>query len=98
MLKRDGHNVVHTDDFFNLVDTVFEVNPQLILLDIVLPEVSGVELANQLRSVREFDHIPVVAITAVDFSLLTEEHNIFDDVISKICSPEELRSEIKRFV
>lgn len=98
ILQRDGHEVVHTDDFLNLVETVFEVNPQLILLDIVLPEASGVELANQLRSVREFDHIPIVAITAVDFNLLTEEHNIFDDVISKICSPEQLRAEIKRFV
>ncbi|MCI0710648.1 MAG: response regulator [Chloroflexi bacterium] len=98
ILQRDGHDIVHTDDLLNLINTVFEINPQLILLDIVLPEVSGVELANQLRSIREFDHIPVVAITAVDFSLLTEEHNIFDDVISKICSPEALRAEIKRFI
>ena len=98
ILQRDGHEVVYTDDLSKIVDIVFDVNPQLILLDIVLPEMSGVEVANQLRSVREFDHIPLVAITAVDISLLNEEHNIFDDVISKICSPEELRAEIKRFV
>jgi DNA-binding response OmpR family regulator len=98
ILERDGHEVVHTDDLLNLVQTVFENSPELILLDIVLPELSGVELANQLRSVREFDHIPMVAITAVDFSLLTEEHNIFDDVISKIASPEALRADIKRFI
>lgn len=98
MLERDGHQVTHTDDLENLVEAVFNANPELILLDIVLPELSGVEVAQQLRGVPEFDHIPIVAITAINFSLLTEEHNIFDDIISKMDGPSKLRTCIQRFL
>ena len=38
--------------------------PDLILMDIQLPEVSGLEVTKQLRQMSNFNHTPVVALTA----------------------------------
>jgi CheY-like chemotaxis protein len=38
--------------------------PDLILMDIQLPEVSGLEVARQLRQMSNFNHTPIIAITA----------------------------------
>jgi len=43
---------------------VRDVEPDLILLDIQMPEVDGFELCRQIRAIEAFKHVPVVFVTA----------------------------------
>ena len=55
--------------------------PDLILLDVNMPGMAGVEFARKLSACRETAHIPLIVITASDYdsltqSLLKNEHNV----------------------
>ncbi len=50
-----------------------QLQPDLILLDVFLPGISGPEIAEQLKSAKETCHIPIVFLTAVATEQETEE-------------------------
>jgi two-component system phosphate regulon response regulator PhoB len=71
--------------------------PQLILLDWMMPGVSGIDFARKLRRMPETMHIPIIMLTAK-----TEEDNVIrglesgaDDYLTKPFSPRELLARIK---
>ena len=71
--------------------------PQLILLDWMMPGVSGIDFARKLRRMPETENIPIIMLTAK-----TEEDNVIrglesgaDDYLTKPFSPRELIARIK---
>ncbi|HNM25785.1 MAG TPA: response regulator transcription factor, partial [Saprospiraceae bacterium] len=70
--------------------------PQLIILDIMMPELDGVETCRMLRSRKEFDDTPVAFLTArdEDFSHITALDVGGDDYITKPIKPRVLISRI----
>ncbi len=66
--------------------------PDLIVLDIMLPEISGTDLLRTLRSRKETQHIPVVVLTALrdEADRVSGFELGADDYISKPFSPKEL--------
>lgn len=76
------------------VDTM----PDLILLDIYLPDINGLEVASELKSIPELVNIPVVALTTDDSIELRNacfEHD-FADVLHKPVSPQHLLDVIAK--
>ncbi len=77
--------------------------PDLIVLDIMLPEISGTDLLRSLRTRRETQRIPVVVLTALreEADRVTGFELGADDYISKPFSPKELvlrvRAVLRRF-
>lgn len=72
--------------------------PDLILLDIYLPDINGLEVADQLKSMPELAHIPVVALTtddSVELRAACFEHH-FADVLHKPVRPQHLLSVIEQ--
>ncbi|MGB7479225.1 MAG: response regulator [Burkholderiaceae bacterium] len=78
-------------------DFLRERMPQLILLDWMLPDGSGLRLLSRLRADRQFQRVPVIMLTAKSM----EEDKIAgldggaDDYITKPFSPRELTSRIR---
>jgi len=95
-LKRQGFNVVSAADSRSALKTLGEVLPDLILLDWMLPDISGVDLARQLKGDERYDDIPVIMLTARG----EEDDKIrgldagADDYITKPFSPRELGARI----
>ena len=71
--------------------------PDLILLDIYLPDINGLEVADQLKSIPEIAHIPVVALTTDDSIELRREcfARHFADVLHKPVRPQHLLDVIQ---
>ncbi len=71
--------------------------PDLIVLDIMLPEISGTDLLRTLRSRRETERIPVVVLTALreEADRVTGFELGADDYVSKPFSPKELVLRVK---
>ena len=64
ILQAEGYNVIEADDAKLAFDVLQSKQPDLILMDINLPEVDGYTLTTQLKSNPHFEHIPIVALTA----------------------------------
>ncbi len=74
LLRAHGYDTVQTMDGRDAVDLVKEHMPDLILMDIQLPEISGLEVTKILKADDNLKHIPVIAVTA--FAMKGDEEKI----------------------
>jgi CheY-like chemotaxis protein len=63
-LERKGYQVITATDGNRGISVARAESPDLILMDMSLPEMDGWEAARRLKSDRSTQHIPVIALTA----------------------------------
>ena len=100
LLEAHGVETVQARDGKNVLALARENNPDLILMDIQLPEVSGLEVTKWLKEDDELKSIPVVAVTA--FAMKGDEQKIRDggceDYISKPISVIKFIEMVQKFL
>jgi len=64
VLQAEGYNMLEAKDAADGLASAKEQRPDLILVDINLPEVDGLTLARQIKAVADLASTPVVALTA----------------------------------
>ena len=64
ILERSGYETLKAEDGLEAINLAFERLPDLILMDIQLPEISGLEVTRRLKGDDRSRHIPIVAVTA----------------------------------
>ena len=64
VLKANGHEVVPVADGNNVLATARRFAPDLVIMDIQLPGVSGVDLIAEIKRDRDLAKVPVLAVTA----------------------------------
>lgn len=74
LLEANGYGTVQTRNGNDAVGLARQHRPDLILMDIQLPEISGLEVTSLLKSDPDLRHIPVIAITA--FAMKGDEEKI----------------------
>jgi two-component system cell cycle response regulator DivK len=74
LLEANGYNIVQTRSGLEAIDLAREHHPDLILMDIQLPEVSGLEVTKWIKEDDELRAIPVIAVTA--FAMKGDEERI----------------------
>ena len=72
--------------------------PDMILLDLRMPGIGGIEALRQLRADATLDRVPIIAFTAhaLEDERINALQDGFDDVLSKPCLPDELVAFIVR--
>ncbi|HTQ05076.1 MAG TPA: response regulator [Polyangiaceae bacterium] len=65
LLARAGFRVLETDRGVTALRIVKEQTPDLIVLDAMLPEVHGFDVARRIKGSRRYGHIPIVMVSAV---------------------------------
>jgi CheY-like chemotaxis protein len=78
-----GYHTVGTRDGIDALDLARKHRPDLVLMDIQLPEVSGLEVTRWLKEDPELKAIPVVAVTA--FAMKSDEERIRQGGCETIC-------------
>lgn len=76
LLVAQGYVTVRADNGVAALDVAREGQPDLIIMDIQLPGVSGLEVTKWLKEDDELKHIPVIAVTA--FAMKGDEERILD--------------------
>ena len=75
-------------------------NPDLIILDIQLPEISGIEICIELRKIEKFKSIPIIAVTS--FAMKGDKDRIlsagFSEYISKPIRVKEFRELVNKYL
>jgi DNA-binding response OmpR family regulator len=93
-LELEGYSVAEATNGFEALEKVREDLPDLVLLDVMMPEMSGFET---LERIREVSNVPVIMLTAKG----EEEDKVHglelgaDDYVTKPFSPRELSSRIR---
>lgn len=100
LLEISGAQVVATRDGEKVLELARTEKPDLILMDINLPQISGVELTLQLKADAELAGIPVIAVTA--FAMKGDEEKIreggCEDYITKPISVPLFLEKIKHYL
>lgn len=97
ILGRRGFEVVGADGGKAALGVVREENPDLILLDLMMPDMDGWEVYQQLKADSALSEIPVIVVTAKAQSIdkvLGLHIAKVDDYISKPFSPQELMDSV----
>jgi two-component system, cell cycle response regulator DivK len=66
LLEAFGYRVVCAVNGREAVELALRYSPDLILMDIMMPELDGFEATRELRQHEGFDHTPIIAVTAME--------------------------------
>ncbi len=96
-LEKEGYKVATVSNGLNAVSEIERLMPSVIILDWMLPEISGVEICKLIRSKPDIKNIPIIMLTAKS----QEEDKIkglnagADDYVTKPFSIPELMARVK---
>ena len=93
-LKRDGFKTEMIENGIEVVTWVKQNNPDLILLDLMLPNVNGKDICKEIRT---FSKVPIIMVTAMidEVDRLIGLELEADDYICKPFSPKEVVARVK---
>ena len=96
-LKKSGYEVYTTQNGRDAIEMAKEIKPHLILLDVMMPEMDGVETCEQMRKHQELESTIIAFLTArgEDYSQIAGFEAGGDDYITKPIKPKVLLSRIK---
>ena len=82
------------------LDLIKSGNPDLVILDIQLPELSGIEICIELRKIEKFKNTPIIAVTS--FAMKGDKDRIlsagFSEYISKPIRVNDFRELVKNYL
>jgi two-component system phosphate regulon response regulator PhoB len=96
-LEMSGFKCFEADNATLALQMIIDNKPDMVLLDWMMPKMSGIELARRLRADQQTADIPIIMLTARD----DEDHKVhgleagIDDYITKPFSPRELVARLK---
>ncbi len=100
LLEAQGYDILETREGLQALALAREHRPDLILMDIQLPEISGLEVTKWLKEDDELSHIPVIAVTA--FAMKGDEERIREGgceaYLSKPISVTLFLDTVRRFL
>jgi two-component system alkaline phosphatase synthesis response regulator PhoP len=96
-LEKEGYRVIVAYDGISALEMVKSDLPDLILLDIMLPRMDGLEVCRTLKQDLEYNSIPIIMLTAKgdEFDTVLGLEMGADDYIKKPFSPREMVARVK---
>ncbi len=97
-LKKEGYSIYKARNGAEGLKIATQLHPHLIITDIVMPRMDGIEMFKALKANGEIDNIPVIALSAK--TAAEEEYKLlemgFFDFIAKPINPVRLLARVKR--
>lgn len=96
-LRKEGYDVYTCNNGKDGLAKAVEILPQLIILDVMMPEMDGIETCREIRQVAELKNSIVIFLTArgEDYSQIAGFEAGADDYVTKPVKPRVLVSRIK---
>jgi DNA-binding response OmpR family regulator len=99
LLETEGYSHVALHDPKRVEETIAVENPNLILLDVVMPERNGFQVCRELKGSAKYNRIPVIMVTSKDAASdkFWGEQQGADGYLTKPFTREELLRAVRRF-
>jgi CheY-like chemotaxis protein len=65
ILEREGYNVIGASNGLEALDRLHREIPDLVLLDVMMPEMDGMTLLEELRDEPQYKELPIILLTAL---------------------------------
>ncbi|RAU18446.1 two-component system response regulator [Nitrincola tibetensis] len=100
LMEQAGFTVFTAEDGETALQTIQELEPNLVLLDISLPGISGFDVLAELRNDERFQHLPVIMLTAHGREVEREKGMALgaDDYITKPFSTQALVQKVRNLL
>jgi two-component system cell cycle response regulator DivK len=100
LLGANGYETFETKEGIEAISLTRQTMPDLIIMDIQLPEISGLDITRKIKADAEIRHIPVIAVTA--FAMKDDEDKIMaagcEAYLSKPIAIDDFLATIRRFL
>jgi CheY-like chemotaxis protein len=99
-LRSMGYEVVTAEDGLQAVAEAHRTLPNIVILDLDLPGITGFEAAIRLRSAPDTEQIPLIAATCYSHATQLDRARQcgFDSILVKPCEPMALVAEVRRLL
>ena len=94
-LKGQGYEVILASDGHEALKLAVEENPQVIILDIKMPGLDGLEVCKQLKENEQTKLIPVIVITGFEDNKMESLNIGADDFVNKPFDMAEISSRVR---
>lgn len=96
-LAKEGFDIYTASNGADAVKTAQEVKPHLILMDVMMPKMDGIEACEEIRKIEALNHTIIAFLTArgEDYSQIAGYEVGADDYITKPIKPKVLISKVK---
>lgn len=100
LLCLDGYEVIEADENHNITDNVIKKRPDLILLDVMMPQMEGFEVCQRLKQDERTSAIPVIFMTVAEDHQLRRRCTQVggDDLLTKPIERLKLSSRVKSLI
>ncbi len=99
LIKRLGHEVIQATDGQQAVDLFIEHRPDILLLDVLMPNKNGIQAAREIRKIAGEDLVPIIFLTSLneasDLAECLEAGG--DDFLTKPYNPVVIKAKILAF-
>jgi CheY-like chemotaxis protein len=97
-LAHRGYRVLFAQNGLKAIETARSERPDLVITDVMLEEMDGVQIALQLRKDPKTCHIPILALTAKTFSDNENEilPKVFNDFLRKPANLHQFEAKIQK--
>ena len=99
-LESHGYHVSVARNGFDGIAQAQRLRPKLILMDVMMPEMDGLEATHRLRSLPGFEQTPIIALTALAMPIDRDRCLAagMNDYLSKPVNLSEIMSIVKKYV
>ena len=99
-LEANGYDIIEAEDGATGLNTARHQNPNLIILDVMLPKMDGFKVARLLKFDVKYKHIPLVMLTVMSQASDRKMGQAVgaDAYLTKPCQPQELLDTISTLV
>ena len=96
-IKQEGYEIETAENGILAIEKLKSYKPDLIILDVMMPEMDGIETCEEIRKQPKFDDVIISFLTArgEDYSQIAGFKSGADDYITKPIRPKVLMSKIK---
>lgn len=98
LLEAAGYDVAVAVDGRDAVEAAKSDRPDLILMDIMMPEFDGLQAIRELRSREDTRSIPIIAVTAMDSAQRVSMEAGADDIVPKPVDTRALLAKVRDLV
>jgi CheY-like chemotaxis protein len=97
LIRNIGHEPVSVNSSLTAIETIKAESPDLILLDIMMPDVNGIELCKMIKAIQDIRHIPIMMVSALsDKGTKRDSSNAgAEDFLTKPVLPQNFAKKIK---
>ena len=101
ILKESGYEVIYAGDGDTAVDMIYSADWDLLLLDIMLPKLDGVNVLKRINSNAELSQKPVVVVTNLNDEKLIGECislGAQEYVVKSSMDPDDIVSKVQKYI